>query len=138
MSAADDSATRPVRATDARDTRRGPADGDRELDAPDARLAPPSIVDWRRTARRIRLMLMSLGVVVLGAWLVIGVFGDQGLQPRLLAEFVGLALLLAFLGEVVVVGGAALRGMLRAGERGERLAGSDVSLLPPQLTRRRR
>lgn len=114
------------------------SDASAGLDAPDAGLVAPSIVDWRRTARRIRLVLTSLGVVVLGVWLAVGVFGEQGLRPRLLAELVGLALLLAFLAEVVVVGGAALRGMLRAGERGERLAGSDVSLLPPQLTRRRR
>ncbi len=102
------------------------------------RLQPPSIVDWGRTARRIRLVLASLGVIVLGAWLALGVFGGSGFEPRLLGELVGLALLVAFLAEVVVVGGAAIRGMLRAGERGDRLAGSDVSLLPPQLTRRRR
>ena len=50
----------------------------------------------------------------------------------------GLALALLFVAEVVIVGGSALRGMLAAGERGDRLASSDVSLLPPQLTRRRR
>lgn len=125
--ATDDQDPRPVRGT-----------GDPEPAAADAALVPPSIVDWHRTARRIRLVLSSLAVVVLGTWLAVGVLGEQGLQPRLLAELVGLALLLAFLAEVVVVGGAALRGMLRAGEQGERLAGSDVSLLPPQLTRRRR
>lgn len=102
------------------------------------RLEPPSIVDWGRTARRIRLVLASLSVIVLGAWVALGVFGGSGFEPRLLGELVGLALLVAFLAEVVVVGGAAIRGMLRAGERGDRLAGSDVSLLPPQLTRRRR
>jgi hypothetical protein len=39
--------------------------------------------------------------------------------------------------EFVVVGGSALRGMLRAGERGERLASGDVMLLPPQVRRKR-
>ena len=39
--------------------------------------------------------------------------------------------------EFVVVGGSALRGMLRAGERGERLSGRDVMLLPPQVRRKR-
>lgn len=111
-----------------------PGDGS----VPPEHLQPPSIVDWGRTARRIRLVLTSLGVLVLVAWLAIGVFGTVGFAPRLLGELLGLALLVAFLAEVVVVGGAAIRGMLRAGERGDRLAGSDVSLLPPQLTRRRR
>lgn len=109
----------------------------RDGSVPPEQLQPPSIVDWGRTARRIRLVLTSLAVLVLVAWLAIGIFGVAGFDPRLLGELLGLALLVAFLAEVVVVGGAAIRGMLRAGERGDRLAGSDVSLLPPQLTRRR-
>jgi hypothetical protein len=55
-----------------------------------------------------------------------------------LGELVGFGLLAAFVIELVVVGGAALRGMLRAGERGERLSSDDVGLIPPQLRRRRR
>lgn len=98
----------------------------------------PDIIDWGRTARRLRLVIGVLGALVLVTWLVIGWVGDAGFRLGLLAELGGIALLLAFLAEVVVVGGAAVRGMLRAGERGERLAGSDVSLLPPQLGRRRR
>jgi len=127
------------------DRDRGPADGwtpppDPRAEAaePAAVLQPPSIIDFGRTARRIRRVLASLAALVLVAWLAMGVFGTGGFEPRLLAEFLGLALLVAFLAEVVVVGGAAVRGMLRAGDRGDRLAGADVSLLPPQLTRRRR
>jgi len=83
------------------------------------------LVDWRRTARRMR----ASGVVLLGltvvAWLASGA----------LFTWLGVALGVLFVVEVVVVGGSALRGMLRAGQRGERLAGPDVGLLP---TRRRR
>lgn len=98
---------------------------------------PPSLIDWRRTGRRIGWSAAVLGALAILGWLVTGVAGGG---PRLadLGGFLGLALAGMFLAELVFVGGAALRGMLRAGERGERLAGGDVSLLPPQLTRRTR
>jgi hypothetical protein len=94
----------------------------------------PPIVDWRRTARRLRTLLVGIGVVVVTAWVVIGVSGD-GLEARLLGELVGLGLLVAFVAEVVVVGGSAIRGLLAAGARGHRLSHPDVSLLPPQVVR---
>lgn len=95
------------------------------------------LVDWARTARRLRLMLFGLGVLVIVSWLILGALhGD--LRPRTLAELVGLAVLLAIALEIVVVGGAAIRGLLAAGARGDRLAADDVSLLPPQLARRLR
>lgn len=105
-----------------------------------ARAATPSakgVVDWSRTARRLRRSLAAIAVLVVGVWLVLGALAG-GVDLRLLAELVGLGLLASFLVEVVVVGGGAVRGMLHAGERGERLSGGDVSLLPPQVTRRRR
>jgi hypothetical protein len=101
---------------------------------PDPTDAPP-IVDWRRTARRLRAILLVIALVVLAAWLVDGVLG-AGLTLRRLGEFAGLGLLVAFVAEVVVVGGSAVRGLLTAGQRGHRLAGGDVGLLPPQLQRR--
>lgn len=110
---------------------------DVEVEDPVAAPGPP-IVDWGRTGRRIRRIALVLGGLVLTVWVVAGFVRDAGFELRLLGELVGLALLVAFVAEVVVVGGAAVVGMLRAGERGERLAGSDVSLLPPQLRRRRR
>jgi hypothetical protein len=97
----------------------------------------PSVVDFSRTGRRLRVSLLVLGLGVVVAWLVVGLLGERGLGLRLLGELVGWALLAAFLVELVVVGGSAVVGMLRAGERGDRLAGGDVSLLPPQLRRRR-
>jgi hypothetical protein len=97
---------------------------------------PPPVVDFRRTARRLRTGLLVVGGIVLAAW---GAFAlDGGASLRELAELAGLGLLGTFVVEVVVVGGAAFRGLLAAGERGDRLATGDVSLLPPQLTRRRR
>ena len=94
------------------------------------------IVDWSRTGRRLRRQLVVIGVVVVVAWLVVGLTRDA-LTGRLLAEFVGVGVLLSVASEFVVVGGAALRGVLRAGERGDRLSGTDVSLLPPQVSCRR-
>lgn len=96
------------------------------------------LVDWGRTGRRMRRVALVLAGLVLLVWIVVGLAGDGGFRLRALGELAGLALLAAFIAEVVIVGGAALGGMLRAGERGERLAGSDVSLLPPQLRRGRR
>jgi hypothetical protein len=93
------------------------------------------LIDWARTARRLRRVLLSLGLLVLAAF-ALASLARGAAELALLAELVGLALLVAFLIEVVVVGGSALRGMLTAGERGERLASADVGLLPPQILRR--
>lgn len=94
------------------------------------------LVDYRATARRMRKSAAVLFLAALGAWLITGL-GD-GLTATGLAGWVGLALGGMFVVEVVVVGGSALRGMLRAGESGERLAAGDVGILPPQLRRRLR
>lgn len=96
------------------------------------------LIDWARTGRRLRRVAAFLTILVVVAWVVIGFAGASGFQLRLLGELAGLGLLVAIAAEVVIVGSVALAGMLRAGERGERLAGSDVSLLPPQLRRGQR
>jgi hypothetical protein len=93
------------------------------------------IVDWHRTGRRLRRQLVVIVALVLVAWLLLAFRGD-GATLRSLAELTGFGVLLAIAAEIVVVGGAALRGMLAAGERGDRLASTDVSLLPPQILRR--
>ena len=94
------------------------------------------LVDFRRTARRLAIALGAIGALVVVLWAVLAVTSDASV--RLLAELGGLGLLVAVGVEVVVVGGSAVRGMLVAGERGERLASSDVAMVPPQLLRRRR
>lgn len=106
---------------------------------PAAASAPTTahVVDWPGTVRRLRRSLTALGLLVVVAWVVLGAVSGSW-SGRLFAELVGLALLASFIVEVVVVGGGAVRGMLAAGERGDRLAGADVSLLPPQLGRGRR
>lgn len=92
------------------------------------------LVDWAAIGRRLRRSAVILLGLALAAWLLVGVatggpeLGDAG-------GYLGAAVAGMFLVEVVVVGGSAVRGMLRAGEQGERLAGGDVSLLPPQLRR---
>jgi hypothetical protein len=91
------------------------------------------LIDHGRIGRRLRRWLMLLGAATLVAWLVGGLLAG-GPTLRGLAGLVGVALLLALLVEVLVVGGAAVGAALRAGERGERLARSDVSLAPPQLS----
>ncbi len=99
--------------------------------------APPGILDWSATARRLRRIALVLATVIVGTFVVVSV--QQGaLALALLGELIGLALLTAFVIEVVVVGGTALRAMLAAGAQGERLASQDVGLLPPQLLRRAR
>jgi uncharacterized membrane protein len=90
------------------------------------------LVDYERTARRLRRSLALLSVTTFVLWLVGGVVRG-GLTLRALIELSGVALLLALLVEFLVVGGAALGGALRAGGRGERLASADVRLVPPQL-----
>lgn len=94
------------------------------------------IVDFPRAARRLRASAIVLGAAAVVGWVVAGVAGD-GVHVADLGGWIGAALLGMFLVELVVVGGSALVGMLRAGDRGERLAGRDVGLLPPQVTGRR-
>jgi hypothetical protein len=103
-------------------------------DSTDLPAAPAPIIDWSRTARRLRAILLVIGTTAVVAWLVLGFLGDGPTLP-LLAELFGIGLLFTFAVEVIVVGGVAIRGMLAAGERGDRLASQDVFLLPPQLLR---
>lgn len=91
------------------------------------------LVDWRRAGRRMRTSVLVLAAAVLVAWVVVSLLGG-GFEAATLGGLVGLAVAVLFVIEVVVVGGAALRGMLRAGERGERLASRGVGLLPPRIT----
>jgi len=94
-----------------------------------------ALIDHARIARRLlRWSVLLLGAT-LAAWLLGGVVGD-GLTLRGLTGLLGVAVLLALLVEIVVVGGAAVGAALRAGERGHRLAADDVTLLPPQIASR--
>lgn len=115
-------------------TNRGP--GEQAVRAEPAGGRSP-LIDWRRTGRRVGFTAAALVLAAVLLWVVVGI-ATGGPDPADLPAFVGLALGGMFVAEVVVVGGAAVRGMLRAGERGERLSGGDVSLLPPQARRRRR
>lgn len=90
------------------------------------------LVDWGRAGRRVRASVLVLAAGVLLAWVVLSLVGD-GFEARTLGGLLGLAFAVLFVVELVVVGGAALRGMLRAGERGERLASRGVGLLPPRI-----
>jgi len=94
------------------------------------------LLDHARIGRRMRRWFVFLSVATLAAWLVGGLVGD-GPTLQGLAGLLGVAVLLAVLIEIVVVGGAAVGAALRAGARGERLASPDVALVPPQLRRRR-
>lgn len=111
-----------------------PADVARRAPDGRGRTGSHGIVDFRRTARRLRTGAVVVSVLVLSGW---GVLATRaGASPRVLAELAGLGVLALLVLEVLVVGGAALRGLLAAGDRGDRLAAGDVSLVPPQLTRR--
>ncbi len=100
--------------------------------AVDPALGRAPVVDFARLGRRLRTTALWLGGLVLVTWLVAIPF--RGVDVGLLWNLVGLALAVMFVAEVVIVGGSAMKGMLRAGEQGERLASSDVTLLPPQLS----
>lgn len=107
--------------------------------APDAVRPPadPPIVDFSRAARRLRRSALLLGSMALTGWVATGLAAGRP-DVSDLGAWGGLALLGMFVVEVVVVGGSALRGMVNAGDRGERLASGDVGLLPPQISRGRR
>lgn len=92
------------------------------------------IVDWHRTARRVRRVGAAVVVLVVAAWVVAGLAGD-GLRLADLGDWVGLGLGIMVVTEVVVVGGAAVRAERRAAVRGERLGSRDVGLLPPRPPR---
>jgi hypothetical protein len=94
-------------------------------------------IDHARLGRRLRRWLALLALATLVAWLVGGAVGD-GPTLRSLMGLLGVGVLLALFVEIVVVGGAAVAAALRAGERGERLASPDVSLVPPQVSARLR
>lgn len=90
------------------------------------------LVEWERAGRRLLRTAGLLGGLALVAWVVTSAVGGEW-SLRRLGNLLGLGLAIVFLAEVWIAGGSALRGMLRAGERGERLSGQDVGLLPPQL-----
>lgn len=90
------------------------------------------LVDWARTGRRVRASVLVLTALVLTAWVLLALSGG-GFDLGTLGGLVGLAFVALFVVELVVVGGAALRGMLRAGERGERLSSQGVGLFPPRM-----
>ena len=102
------------------------------MTAPEHDPGAVGLVDWGRTGRRMRASAVVLTAAVLVGWLVWSLLG-AGFDAGTLGGLVGLAFAVLFLVELVVVGGAALRGMLRAGERGERLASDGVGLLPPRM-----
>ncbi len=94
-----------------------------------------TLLDHGRIARRLRRWLVLLLVATTVAWLVGGLL-REGPTLRGFAELLGVAVLLALLVEVLVVGGAAVGALLRAGAEGERLSSPDVSLVPPQMMAR--
>jgi hypothetical protein len=89
-------------------------------------------IDHARIGRRLRRWLTLLVLATLVAWLVGGMLGD-GPTLRSLLGLLGVGVLLALFVEIVVVGGAAVSAALSAGAQGDRLASSDVSLVPPQV-----
>lgn len=96
------------------------------------------MLDLVRTGKRLRRAALACAAGVLVAWPIVGVIGGTGLTLRLLGELAGWGVLAVLVAEILIVAFAAISGMLRAGARGDRLAGGDVGLLPPQLRRRPR
>jgi len=103
------------------------------LDSTNDPLREP-IVSFADTAARMRrfagVLLVLLIIVVL-----LRAFANGAVTGQLVAETVGFGVLLALLGEVVIVGFATVRGARRAARQGERLSRQDVTLTPPQFGR---
>ena len=92
------------------------------------------LVDWRRLAHRVWLLaLVWAGLGFLGAAVTAMLLGVAAAPGALWAGVAALGFLASVVGVVAL---SALGGMLRAGERRERLAGGDVGLLPPQVRTR--
>ena len=100
-------------------------------------MSDPPIVDFGRAARRVRTSAAGARARSRwsGGWSP--AWWAAGSTPPTSGRGPALALAGMFLVEVVVVGGSALRGMLRAGDRGERLAGGDVGPAPAAADRTR-
>lgn len=97
--------------------------------------SPPEhapLVEWEDVGQRVLRTSAATALAAVAAWVLWSLVAGDWSVPRLRNLF-GLVVLVVFLVELWVVGGSALRGMLRAGERGERLSGRDVGLLPPQM-----
>ncbi|MGH3441029.1 MAG: hypothetical protein ACRDUY_03085 [Nitriliruptorales bacterium] len=92
------------------------------------------LVQWGGLARVVLvagLVALALVAVVAGVLVVAG-----GRPLRDVAPLAGLVVVAFLVTVVLAVGWSAVRGMLRAGDHGERLASRDVGLLPPQARRR--
>ncbi len=93
-----------------------------------------NLVDWRRLARRLWLLaLMWIALGMVGGVVTTALLGRGAGVGALWAGIAALGFLACVLATVAL---SAIVGMLRAGERRERLAGGDVGLLPPQVRTR--
>lgn len=96
---------------------------------------PRPLVRWRRLGRLVLVAaLVAAALVAVGGGVLVVAAGRPFGDVLPLAGLVVVAFLVTV---VVAVGWSAVRGMLRAGDQGERLASRDVGLLPPQARRRR-
>jgi hypothetical protein len=86
------------------------------------------LVEWSRVGRAIARLALGWTALALGGVAVGAALGTQAIAQLSLA-IAPFGLLASVVG---VVGVSALGAMLRAGERGERLAGADVGLMPPR------
>lgn len=92
-------------------------------------------MDWRRLGRRLSLLALGwAALAVLGVGSTTALRGDLGAAGALWAGVAAIGFLASVLAAVAL---SALGGMLRAGERRQRLASGDVGLMPPQVRRRR-
>lgn len=97
----------------------------------------PVLVDWPRAGRRLARSAVVLSILGVTGWIATSIVTGHW-RVSTVGNWMGLVIAGMLLVELWVVGGSALRGMLRAGERGERLSSRDVGLLPPQARKPRR
>lgn len=113
----------------------GPVQWSRQTppDNPDDR----AVVDFPAVGRRLLRLLALAAAVVVGGSVLLAVVPAWQWSWRSVGEIAGWTVVATLVIEISITASTAVVGLLRAGERGDRLAGSDVSLLPPQLRRRR-
>lgn len=91
------------------------------------------LIDWTVVSRQVGAALAAAsGLAVLGT--VAGVVAGSPLGAAA-GRWSGIGGLVFALTAVGLVAFSALRGVARVGDRGERLAGRDVGMLPPQVRR---
>jgi hypothetical protein len=94
------------------------------------------LIDWSRLGRRMAVVALGwVLVIALGAAVTAAL---AGLTRGALLLWLGLGAVGLVASAITLIAASAVGGMVRAGDRGQRLSSDDVGLSPPQVRRRAR